>query len=77
MGRGIMLDHATGVIGETTVIDDNVSILQQVTLGGTGNEQGDRHPNKIWRPDRSRRHRARQHHSRRRRKNWRWQRRAR
>ena len=45
MGRGIMLDHATGiVIGETTVIDDNVSILQQVTLGGTGNEQGDRHP---------------------------------
>lgn len=45
MGRGIMFDHATGiVIGETTVIDDNVSILQQVTLGGTGNEQGDRHP---------------------------------
>ncbi|HAG72351.1 MAG TPA: serine O-acetyltransferase, partial [Gammaproteobacteria bacterium] len=32
------------VIGETTVIEDNVSILQQVTLGGTGNEQGDRHP---------------------------------
>ncbi|NKB35427.1 MAG: serine O-acetyltransferase [Pseudomonadales bacterium] len=45
MGRGIMFDHATGiVIGETTVIEDNVSILQQVTLGGTGNEQGDRHP---------------------------------
>lgn len=45
MGKGIMFDHATGiVIGETTVIDDNVSILQQVTLGGTGNEQGDRHP---------------------------------
>lgn len=45
MGRGIMFDHATGiVIGETSVIDDNVSILQQVTLGGTGNEQGDRHP---------------------------------
>lgn len=45
IGRGIMLDHATGiVVGETTVIDDNVSILQQVTLGGTGNEQGDRHP---------------------------------
>ena len=40
-----MFDHATGiVIGETTVIEDNVSILQQVTLGGTGNEQGDRHP---------------------------------
>ena len=45
MGEGIMLDHATGiVIGETSVIEDNVSILQQVTLGGTGNEQGDRHP---------------------------------
>lgn len=45
MGKGIMFDHATGiVIGETTVIDDNVSVLQQVTLGGTGNEQGDRHP---------------------------------
>ncbi|HJN96687.1 MAG TPA: serine O-acetyltransferase, partial [Gammaproteobacteria bacterium] len=45
IGRGIMLDHATGiVIGETSVIEDNVSILQQVTLGGTGNEQGDRHP---------------------------------
>jgi serine O-acetyltransferase len=45
IGRGIMFDHATGiVIGETTVIEDNVSILQQVTLGGTGNEQGDRHP---------------------------------
>ena len=44
MGRGIMLDHNGIVIGETTVIDDNVSILQQVTLGGTGNEQGDRHP---------------------------------
>ena len=40
-----MFDHATGiVIGETTIIEDNVSILQQVTLGGTGNEQGDRHP---------------------------------
>jgi len=45
MGQGIMLDHATGiVIGETTVIDDDVSIMQSVTLGGTGNEQGDRHP---------------------------------
>lgn len=45
MGKGIMFDHATGiVIGETSVIEDNVSILQQVTLGGTGNEQGDRHP---------------------------------
>lgn len=45
IGTGIMLDHATGiVIGETAVIDDNVSILQGVTLGGTGNQQGDRHP---------------------------------
>lgn len=45
MGRGVMLDHATGiVIGETAVVDDNVSILQNVTLGGTGNESGDRHP---------------------------------
>ena len=45
MGRGILFDHATGiVVGETSVIEDNVSILQQVTLGGTGNEQGDRHP---------------------------------
>ena len=40
-----MFDHATGiVIGETCVIENNVSILQQVTLGGTGNDQGDRHP---------------------------------
>ena len=45
MGRGIFLDHATGVvIGETAVIGDNVSILQSVTLGGTGKETGDRHP---------------------------------
>jgi len=45
VGQGIMFDHATGiVIGETAVIEDNVSILQSVTLGGTGNEQGDRHP---------------------------------
>jgi serine O-acetyltransferase len=45
IGKGIMLDHATGiVIGETSVIEDDVSILQSVTLGGTGNEQGDRHP---------------------------------
>ena len=45
VGHGIMFDHATGiVIGETAVIEDNVSILQSVTLGGTGNEQGDRHP---------------------------------
>lgn len=45
LGMGIMFDHATGiVIGETCIIDDDVSILQHVTLGGTGNEQGDRHP---------------------------------
>ena len=45
MGRGIMFDHATGiVVGETSVIEDNVSIMQQVTLGGTGNDKGDRHP---------------------------------
>jgi serine O-acetyltransferase len=45
MGRGIFLDHATGlVIGETAVIEDDVSILQEVTLGGRGTEKGDRHP---------------------------------
>ncbi len=45
IGKGIFLDHATGlVVGETTVIEDNVSILQGVTLGGTGKESGDRHP---------------------------------
>ncbi|ADN75647.1 serine O-acetyltransferase [Ferrimonas balearica DSM 9799] len=45
IGKGVMFDHATGiVVGETAVIEDNVSILQSVTLGGTGNESGDRHP---------------------------------
>lgn len=45
IGRGIMLDHATGiVVGETAVIDDDVSMLHSVTLGGTGKEVGDRHP---------------------------------
>ncbi len=45
LGNGIMLDHATGlVIGETAVVGNNVSILQSVTLGGTGKEDGDRHP---------------------------------
>ncbi len=45
IGSGIMLDHATSfVAGETAVIDDNVSILHEVTLGGTGKELGDRHP---------------------------------
>lgn len=45
IGTGVMFDHGTGiVIGETTVIEDDVSILQNVTLGGTGKEHGDRHP---------------------------------
>ena len=45
IGRGIMLDHATNiVIGETAVVSDMVSILHDVTLGGTGKECGDRHP---------------------------------
>jgi serine O-acetyltransferase len=45
MGKGIFLDHATGVVvGGTAVIEDDVSILQGVTLGGTGKEEGDRHP---------------------------------
>jgi serine O-acetyltransferase len=45
IGRGIFLDHATGlVVGETAVIDDDVSLLHDVTLGGSGNEVGDRHP---------------------------------
>ncbi|MFT6986103.1 MAG: serine O-acetyltransferase [Psychromonas sp.] len=45
IGKGIMFDHATGVVvGETAVIEDNVSILQGVTLGGTGKICGDRHP---------------------------------
>ena len=45
IGKGIMLDHGTGlVIGETAVVGDNVSILQNVTLGGTGKSDQDRHP---------------------------------
>lgn len=45
VGSGILLDHATGiVIGETSVVEDNVSILHEVTLGGTGKQSGDRHP---------------------------------
>lgn len=45
LGSGILLDHATGlVIGETAVVGNNVSILQSVTLGGTGKVEGDRHP---------------------------------
>jgi serine O-acetyltransferase len=45
IGRGIFLDHATGlVVGATSVIEDEVSLLQDVTLGGTGKDSGDRHP---------------------------------
>ncbi|MGJ3243787.1 MAG: serine O-acetyltransferase [Opitutales bacterium] len=45
IGCGILLDHATSfVAGETAVVENNVSILHEVTLGGTGRETGDRHP---------------------------------
>ncbi len=45
IGHGILIDHGNGVvIGETAVVGNNVSIMQGVTLGGTGKEQGDRHP---------------------------------
>lgn len=45
IGRGIMIDHATGVvIGETASVGDDASILHAVTLGGSGKEGGDRHP---------------------------------
>lgn len=45
IGRGIMIDHATGVvIGETARVGDDTSILHNVTLGGSGKECGDRHP---------------------------------
>jgi serine O-acetyltransferase len=45
IGRGVFVDHATGlVIGETAVVGDDVSMLQEVTLGGTGKHSGDRHP---------------------------------
>lgn len=45
IGKGILFDHATGVVvGETAVIGNNVSILHHVTLGGTGKMGGDRHP---------------------------------
>lgn len=45
LDEGLMLDHATGiVIGETAVVNKNVSMLHNVTLGGTGKECGDRHP---------------------------------
>ena len=45
IGKGILMDHAHGiVIGETASVGDNVSLLHSVTLGGTGKEEGDRHP---------------------------------
>ena len=45
VGRGVFVDHGTGlVVGETAAIGNDVSILQGVTLGGTGKERGDRHP---------------------------------
>lgn len=45
VGKGLMIDHAHSiVIGETAVVGDNVSMLHSVTLGGTGKEDGDRHP---------------------------------
>ena len=45
IGKGIMFDHATSVvIGETAVVEDDISMLHEVTLGGSGKEGGDRHP---------------------------------
>jgi serine O-acetyltransferase len=45
IGKGILIDHGTSVvIGETAVVGDDVSLLHEVTLGGTGKESGDRHP---------------------------------
>ena len=45
IGKGAFLDHGTGIIiGETATVGEDVSILQEVTLGGTGAERGDRHP---------------------------------
>jgi len=45
IGKGIFIDHATGVvIGETAILEDDVSLLHEVTLGGTGKEKGNRHP---------------------------------
>ncbi len=45
IGSGLLIDHASGlVIGETAVVEDDVSLLHEVTLGGTGKQSGDRHP---------------------------------
>ncbi|MBI2719195.1 MAG: serine O-acetyltransferase [Rhizobiales bacterium] len=49
IGKGLMVDHGHDiVIGETAVVEDNVSIMQGVTLGGTGKDEGDRHPKVRW-----------------------------
>ena len=66
IGRGIFIDHAHGiVIGETAVVEDNVSLMQDVTLGGTGKETGDRHPeDPSRRPYRRRRQDPRQYRDR-------------
>ena len=52
IGKGFFIDHGTGVIiGETTIIGDNVTLYQGVTLGGTGKETGKRHPtleDNVW-----------------------------
>ncbi|CAN0156056.1 unnamed protein product [Discosporangium mesarthrocarpum] len=45
IGKGVMVDHATGIVfGETAIVGDNCTFLHGVTLGGTGKERGDRHP---------------------------------
>ena len=45
IGKGLFIDHGNGVIiGETTIVGDNVTLYQGVTLGGTGKEHGKRHP---------------------------------
>lgn len=45
IGTGVLIDHGTGiVIGETAILGNNVSLLHNVTLGGTGKDSGDRHP---------------------------------
>ena len=66
IGRGIFLDHATGlVVGETAVIEDDVSMLHDVTLGGTGKESGGSpSEDSLRRDDRRRRQDSRQHRGR-------------
>lgn len=56
IGRGVFIDHATGVvIGETAIVGDNVSMLHHVTLGGSGTGKGVRHPHIGAQPWRRRR----------------------